>query len=121
MSSDNLYFPARELKPYAEPVSPEALSEGRVYFAVQFIDGELLIPTVEPLVFIGRDLDAEAPGLYFQDAESYHAGVRVGSGDENEKHATVYTQRTVKHVFEYERALDQLLACALRRQQMPGP
>jgi hypothetical protein len=108
MSSDNLYFPARELKPYAEPVSPEALSEGRVYFAVQFIDGELLIPTVEP------------PGLYFQDAESYHAGVRVGSGDENEKHATVYAQRTVKHIFEYERALDQLLICALRRQRASG-
>ena len=108
------------MKSYAGPFSPEGVREAQVYFAVQFIDRELLIPTVETLVFIGRDLDDEAPGLYFQDVESYHAGVRVGSGDENEKHATVYAQRTVKHIFEYERALDQLLICALRRQRASG-
>ena len=50
-------FEERELKPYAEPVSPETLREGEVYFAVFFLDDEAMIPTLVPRVFIGRDLE----------------------------------------------------------------
>jgi hypothetical protein len=113
--SDHLHFAGRDLKPYGEPVTPQDLREGHVYFGVQFVDQELLIPTVEPVVFIGRDLEAEAPGMYFQDAESYRDGLRYGSEEARHGNATFYAQTNVKHIFDYERALDQMLACSMRR------
>lgn len=115
MPLDNLRFPGRDVKPYAEPVSPEDLREGQVYFALQYLDKDLLVPTLEPLVYIGSDLDSEAPGFYFQDGESYRDGLRWGSKEAADGNATFYGQGTVKHIFEYERALDQLLVCSLRR------
>jgi len=30
-----------------------------------------MIPEIVPLVFIGKDLSSEHPGLYYQDAESF--------------------------------------------------
>jgi hypothetical protein len=49
-------FESRELKPYAEPVVAAELKEGSVYFAVTFADEDTLIPTMETVVFVGRDL-----------------------------------------------------------------
>ena len=40
-------FEARELKPFAEPVSPEELRSGETYFAVLFVDDHGLIPNPE--------------------------------------------------------------------------
>ena len=37
----------RTLKPYAEPVSVERLEVGEVYFAVNFVDEEMLVPSLE--------------------------------------------------------------------------
>ena len=72
----------RELKPYAQPVDPAGLRERITYFMVQFIDDEMLIPVMEPVTYIGRDLEPEdLSQLYFQDAESYMAGARHGIGD----------------------------------------
>ena len=47
-------FEELELKPYAEPVPPEELKNSETYFAVLFLDDDGLVPTLEPLVFIGR-------------------------------------------------------------------
>lgn len=70
-------FEERELKRYAEPVPPEELKDGETYFAVLFLDDDGLVPTLEPLVFIGRDLEPGDEGkLYFQDYGSYRGGVR---------------------------------------------
>jgi hypothetical protein len=55
-----VYFDGRELKPYAEPVSSNELEEDAVYFAVNYVDDEMLIPLMETLVFIGRNLE---PGM----------------------------------------------------------
>ena len=46
-------FEARELKPYAEPVLPEQLQIGAVYFSVIFLDEDALVPTLLPKVFVG--------------------------------------------------------------------
>src|SRR5258708_29857054 len=74
-------FEARELKPYSEPVRVEELQEGRVYFAVNFLDTAMLIPTMEPVVFIGRNLEpGDVERFYFQDADSYRQGIRYGTG-----------------------------------------
>lgn len=106
-------FEARDLKPYAEPIPPSDLKMGVIYFAVNFIDDAMLIPVVAPRVYIGEDLDAEEPGHYFQDVDSYRRGIRFKSsgGEAN----AIFEIGTEKHIFEYERALDVLMRCALNR------
>ena len=127
-------FEARELKPYGDFVRTPTLVEGRVYFRVSFLDQDMMIPEVVPLVFIGRHLHAEQPGLYFQVAASYLAGERVelGSGRLTEGDAPgtspsagqpwceVMQDGEFAHVYEFEPALESLLACSLRRREWNG-
>jgi hypothetical protein len=112
-------FEERELKPYAEPVSPEDLKPGDTLFAVNFLDEDMLLPVLEPRVFIGRDL---VPGdervFYFQDYDSYQSGIRFETATKNDE--AVFETGAEKHVFEYERALDVLMNCALRRRKSPS-
>jgi len=110
-------FEERELKEYAEPVLPDQLQEGKVYFAVVFLDKHGLVPTMEPRVFIGPRNEPEANKLYFQDFASYQRGIRFES-DNAEEEATFMTGAG-RYIFEYERALDVLMACALRRRKAP--
>lgn len=118
-----MHFPARQLKPYAEPVSPEDLSEGRIYFSLTFADPAMLNPTLEPLVFIGRDLAMDDRGaLYFQDLDSYRRGIRFSDADQ--AHEAVFIEASaqeINHVFEFEKALDVLLLCSLRRSRAGPP
>jgi hypothetical protein len=112
-------FEARELKPYAEPVSSENLREGDVYFAVFFLDDDALIPVLAPRVFIGRDLDThDEDVLYFQDFDSYKRGVRFDSA--SGKDEAIFETGAEKHMFDYERALDVLMSCALKRRKALG-
>jgi hypothetical protein len=111
-----MHFAERELKPYAEPVAPDQLRIGEIYFGVQFLDEDCFVPVLEPKVFIGRNLEPEDEDeLYFQDFDSYRGGVRYdGASAEDE---AVFETGAEKHVFEYERALDVLLTCSLRREK----
>lgn len=113
-------FEERELKDYAEPVTPGDLRSGAVYFSVQFVDEDLLVPVVQPLVFLGKDLPGAAQGhLSFQDFESYRQGVRYHSAGDNDRHFfQIAAPSNIKHIFEYERALDVLMSCALRRRKV---
>lgn len=110
-------FEQRELKPYAEPVSPIDLVVEQVYFAVQFADEGLLIPIVEPLIFIGRNLKRDDGDLlYFQKFESYSNGVRFDpSTGKNAREVHVRGPDDLKHIFEFEKALNELMSCSLRR------
>jgi hypothetical protein len=112
-------FEARELKPYAEPVSPSDLLEGEVYFSVQYADERLLVPIVEPLIFVGRNLaEGDEDLLYFQNFESYSIGVRYDpANQENGTDFHVRGPEDLKHIFEYEKALNSLMSCALRRRE----
>lgn len=109
-------FEGRELKPYAEPVSPENLREGEIYFSVIFFDDDMLIPMMEPRVFVGKCNADEKENLYFQDIQSYRRGVRFES-PEAEEEATFETGAG-RFMFEYDRALDVLMTCALRRKTL---
>jgi len=114
-----VYFSGRELTPYAEPVLSKELQEGKVYFAVNYVDEQMLIPVVETLVFVGRNLEpGDAGKVYFQDVESFREGVRYGSDSEGElaKFETG-SENMLDHIFDYERALDVLMRCSLRRQE----
>ena len=128
-------FPARELKPYGEYVRSKDLVVGEVYFRVQFLDNHMLVPEVAPCVFVGRNLfpgDQErTPSLlYFQDFDSYSAGVRYETTDSrSETRAGDQSpdelvdrpsfeseeESDYSDVCEFEKALDQLLECSLRR------
>jgi hypothetical protein len=114
-------FEERELKPYAEPVPAKRLASGSAYFSVTYIDDQMLIPTVEPLIFAGENLSSGDVGrvVYFQDAGSYRKGIRHDSPPK-EGEATFFAapEGQIQHIFEYEGALDELLRCALRRRKM---
>ena len=77
-------FEARELHPYAEPLTASELREGVTYFLVNFVDEKGLIPysTTGPSV---------------------------------ECEFEVCLPADMGFVFEYERALNVLLVCSLRR------
>ncbi len=127
-----MHFDGRDLKPYAESVRPSELVEGETYFRLTFLDPEMTVPEMAPVVFVGRDLRAEEPGLYFQDAASYKAGerhkadgwVRIESLSELPVTAwkwgacrfDTFKEAEGTCVFAFEKALDQLLVCSLRRQ-----
>jgi hypothetical protein len=114
-----MYFEGRELKPYGEPVKTADLIVGEVYFRVSYIDQDIVIPELLPLVFIGRDLSPEHQGLCFQDAESFLAGQRWDDGRDDADSAGGWieteTEGTYSSVYEFDKALDLLLACSLRR------
>ena len=114
-----MHFEGRELGPYAEPVSASELDKGAVYFAVNYVDDDMLIPLVETLVFVGKNLEPEDVGVaYFQDVESYREGVRYG-WDADDGSATFQSgpENELKHIFTYEHALDELMRCSLRRKE----
>src|SRR6266446_3042787 len=112
-------FEGRELKEYAEPITTESLHTGKIYFALQFVDQEMLVPTLEPLIFLGKNLVGdERENLCFQNFESYCQGIRIDSAEEDERHFfEVAAPSGINHIFEYERALDVLMSCGLRRQK----
>lgn len=102
----------REVRGYGEPVLPENLREGQIYFALIFLDKDALVPTLEPRVFVGTKAEPDGNKLYFQDFVSYQRGVRFESPNADEE-ATFITGAG-RYIFEFERALDVLMACALR-------
>src|SRR5262252_1532843 len=107
-----MHFSGREVESFAETVPEEQLVVGRTYFSVHFADAEMLEPELEALVYIGRDLFAESPEYYFQDAASFRAGLTYQNGvtDEVDVHCAASGQ---VHVMEFDRALDRLLYCSL--------
>jgi hypothetical protein len=124
-------FESRDLKPYGDYVRSVDLIEGHVYFRIGYLDKEMLVPEMIPLVFIGRELDAGDHRLYFQDAASYLGGQRypqegwvtVEADSEPPKigpagHAGWFEtmeDREFSGVFEFEQGLNELLSCSLRR------
>src|SRR6185503_7709323 len=112
-------FEGRELKPYAEPVPASSLREGAVYFSVNFHDEAMQVPALEPVVFVGKNLDpGDERQVYFQDFESYRNGARYKDPEpENDSNFFKGSEDRIGHIFEYDKALDVLLACALRRQK----
>ncbi len=115
-------FEGRELKPYGEPVSASSLKVGDVYFSIQFADRDGLLPIMETWVYVGRKLDPEDTEnrLYFQDVESYQQGVRYESATAENAQFQVQLEQYLNHIFEHERALEQLMACSLRRRKVLG-
>lgn len=129
-------FEARDLNPWADHVRPADLVEGHVYFRVGFLDRDMVVPELEALAFVGRDLHPEGEGLYFQDAASYLRGYRFPLVDVNpfpmDPEAASVTFANDEGWLEVERpgeyagaqlyddALNSLLRCSLDRARWDG-
>lgn len=112
-----MIFGPREVKDYAQPVEAAELCTGHVYFSVQFLDEEMLIPLLEPLVFVGNDIDEPGEGQsYFQDVESYSAGIRIESSPPRDPLLLqCFPTKTLGNIYTYDHALDVLIGCWARR------
>lgn len=107
----------RETNFSPKPVTLSELEAGTIYFFVNFIDEDMLIPAMEPFVFVGRNLEEGDVGrVYFQDIDSYRKGIRYTTTTELNP-ATFYTgaEDQLGHIFHYEQALEVLIICAQRR------
>ncbi|GAA0680703.1 hypothetical protein GCM10009429_00790 [Dyella marensis] len=112
-------FDQREIPPYAQYVSSNELAIGETYFHVTYVDQDMMIPTVSSLVYIGRNLgDDEVNTIYFQDVESYFAGLRIT--DKNPDPDSMRLESfpgDSPSVLEFEYALECLMLCSLRRKR----
>jgi hypothetical protein len=118
-------FEIDDLKPYKEPVRDEELREGEIYFTVDYLDDLMLVPTLQPYVFIGRDLgEGDEQQVYFQDGASYAAGVRFKNAVEDAVdigNAYIISGHSSDvRVMHFEEALKTLIKCELRRREV-GP
>src|SRR5437870_5785774 len=123
-----MYFEGRKLESYDEPVVSTDLREGEVYFAVNYVDDDMLIPIIETLVFLCKNLKPDDVGkAYFKDVESYCQGLPYDCDEDksstevdvNGGSASFYSgpENELHHIFKYEQALEELMRCLLRRIQ----
>jgi hypothetical protein len=116
---NKLLFQARELKPYAEPVRMDSLKNGEIYFSLQYADDALLIPVMETWVYAGEKLgpDDVEGHLYFQDVESYLQRVCYQTRTDENSTFQVAKKGNTNHIFEFEKAVEELMKCDLRRRK----
>jgi hypothetical protein len=109
----------RDLKPYAEYVRIRELKNGHVYYTVGFADEAMLIPSLEPVVYIGSDVAFGVEKAYFQNICAYQYGMRFDPANEKDAWAfqaiEVGKNGEINGVCHYEQALEVLMRCSLRR------
>lgn len=111
-----MYF-ERDIPTHAAPVRVDDLKIGETYFSVQYLDEDLLFPTLETLILTGKDQDADGGAVFrFQDLDSYRQGIRHGSVDATGAVFYFQGEQNLRHIFQYEHAVDELIKCAVRRQ-----
>jgi hypothetical protein len=111
-----LRFEERELKDHAEPVTAAELTPGRVYFSLQFVDEAMFFPVLEPWMYLGKVLGDDSGKLIFQNFGSFQQGTRFETAGHDDRHFfQITTSNGLNHIFEYERALNVLMSCALKR------
>jgi hypothetical protein len=108
-------FEGRDLKDYAEPVLPDQLQESKVYFAVVSWTKTDWCRVWNRKCSLVVKPNRKGDKHYFQDFASYRRGIRIDSPNADEEAA--FITGAGRYIFEYDRALDVLLACALRRQK----
>ena len=116
-------FEARDLAEYDSPMTASSLVVGGTYFIANFVDENLLIPCLQPVVYIGKGLPpaglppAKKRKYLFQDAPSYLNGLRISndlSGD-NSIELNIFVKSGLRNIYEFDAALDVLLRCSVRR------
>ncbi|MBT2119744.1 hypothetical protein KK141_21675 [Dyella sp. LX-66] len=116
-----LTFEKREIDFYAQHVTYDELTVGDDYYMISYADGDCKIPVMESLIYLGKNIVGldSAETLYFQDAESYRAGVRVTDSPERgtyELHGLKPDQLDM--IYDFERALEELMRCSMQRKKI---
>jgi hypothetical protein len=115
-----LTFDKRDLSIAAISVRTEELRVGDTYFHVHYVDQDMKTPIVSSLVYVGKNFgDDEVSTLYFQDVESYLAGVRLtdDNADPDSAWFESWPEDSFHAVFDFERALEELMRCSIRRKK----
>jgi hypothetical protein len=113
-------FAQREIPAYAQFVKGHQLTVGETYFHVSYVDQDMLIPTVSSLVYIGKNFgNDEVSTLYFQDVDSYFAGLRITDEhpDPGSMRLESWPEDGFTGVCDFEHALECLMLCSLRRRE----
>lgn len=107
-----MVFDDADVPTRSEPIRPDQLKTGEVYWAIRFVDQAMSIPSLEPRVFIGRDLEKGDRGLlYFQDAQSYFNG----AGTQADGHIVTVDEIEATYLFDFDSALERLRRCRQQR------
>lgn len=104
---------SKRIRPYAEPVEVSDLNAGMIYFKVTYVDAACCIPMVESLVFLGAKKLGGTQKLLFQDVETYWC-----DADSNESAKFECSTNGINSIFEFDKALEELERCSIRRRQM---
>jgi hypothetical protein len=120
-SIPKLQFAARELHPWLRTVRFDELVVHDVYYGIDYLDERLQLPHIRTLVYLGIDLcDGDKNKVYFQDLDSFAAGVTLADFEEpvTSAHGSFYTGSSdhLGWIFNFEDALEELMRCSLRRQ-----
>jgi hypothetical protein len=96
-------------------VDASRLVVGRMYLAISYLDDDCLVPVVESLVFLGRNVDGEDEhALYFQDAESHREHGAFPNVQGGDARIVVTGPTPPPNLFELDGAVDELSRCAER-------
>lgn len=116
----HIRFESRDLNDYAEPVDPSSLETGKTYFLLHYADAQLLIPFMEPLLFVGRNMTpGDSDKLYFQRYPELQevSEEETGLAERAELVVALYPV-DLGAIFTFEKALEQLLKCSIRRDKI---
>lgn len=112
---------SQTLSPLGVPAS--RLTVGGLYFVVSYLDEECIIPIVDSLIFLGRNLEGHSEkALYFQDAASHReSGPYPNAHNETATVTVVDSDSDLPpNLFELEGVLDELARCAQRKKHKSG-
>lgn len=83
---------------------------------VSYVDTELLIPVVEPLVFLGRDIHGDGDHrLYFQDAQSFKEHGSYPSQANGDGDVYVFPDEGLGSILTLDEAVEELHRCIERK------
>ena len=104
------------LSPKGIPASQ--LEVGRTYFSVAYTDKWMVMPVIDSLVFIGRDLRGKRDGtLYFQDAASHERDGPMPLRPSGNFNVVTTEPEPPPNLFDIDGVIDELSRCLARRNE----
>jgi hypothetical protein len=104
---------------YSEPIDLSELKQGNLYFMLNYFDEEVLIPELQTLVFLGREVTGEKNSLlYFQDIESYTTRGPYPNSADRPGDFFDCTDDQLGCIFRLDKAVLELQHCMRRREKM---
>lgn len=98
-------------------IRPDDLVEGKTYFRLNYVDLDLRIPALEPLVFLGAsERTADQSYFEFQDASSYFSALEEDETTHHESPGFVmlFSQDQLQAIFDLPSVIAELQLCLSR-------